>query len=244
MKHFYTTLLFIFIGTSIINAQTTVYETGQNSSDAWTGWSTPVTTGILGQSINGINIYNFNTEASGTYSIEITRQFNINSTDIDVYLNATTQNSTVELLYSSNNTTWTSMGNVTSGATFGLQTLIVPTYNPIVTSFYLKIKITGTIGTQLSATINSLKIDADLNLPIVGLNENSIDYKLIYSNNQLIVDGDISNYKVSIYDMLGKIIVSENNLKFYDFNNFNNGIYFVTLTLKSGERKTIKVFKQ
>jgi len=66
---------------------------------------------------------------------------------------------------------------------------------------------------------------------------------MIYAQNLLTIHNDLSNYKVSIYDLSGKTIVNASNLKNYNFSDFKNGIYIVTLTLKSGERKTIKVVK-
>lgn len=145
------------------NTQTTVYTTGQTYPDAWTGWSTPVVTGITSSSVNGAYIYNFNGTASTAFTVETYRQFTINSNDLDFYLTATTQNATVSIEYSTDNVSYSQIGTQNWGAGFAVSTLIVPTFDPVVTTFYIKLKMVGTFGSPSQTNFNSLKIDAVLN---------------------------------------------------------------------------------
>ncbi len=243
MRLFYT-LIACFLTATMVNAQTTEYETGQSTSDAWTGWSTPVVTNVLNSSINGINIYNFTLESSGTYSIEITRSFTINSADLDFYLNTTSENSTITLSISTDNSNWTSIGNETTTA-FGMNQMVVPTINPGAETFYVKIHLTGTIGSNQSAMIQSFKINADLNNPVVSVNEIELNTQLIYHSdlNLLSINTNLNNYTVKVYNISGQQLVSQSNLTTYDFSAFNKGIYFVTIESPQSERKTIKIVR-
>jgi hypothetical protein len=152
-------LLIAFSGQS----QTTVYTTGQSYTDAWTGWSTPVTTGTTAQSINGAYIYTFSGMASSAFTIEIYRQFTIDSDDLDIYLGATTQNATVSVLISTDNVSYTEIGSQVFGPGFATSTLVIPTIDPAATTFYLKLKMVGTFASPAQSNFNNLKIDAVLN---------------------------------------------------------------------------------
>lgn len=146
-----------------LTAQTTVYTTGQSYADAWTGWSTPVVTNITSQSVNGANIYTFSGMNGAAFTVETYRQFTINSDDIDFYLSATTQNCLVSIEYSTDNVSYTQIGSQMWGAGFAVSTLIIPTYDPSATTFYIKLKMAGTFGSPSQTNFNSLKIDAVLN---------------------------------------------------------------------------------
>jgi hypothetical protein len=157
------TLLFAFVALGGVFGQTTEYTTGQTYSDPWTGWSNPITTGITATSVNGADVYTMSGNTSDAYTFEIKRQFTINSNDIDLYLAATTQNATVSIEYSSDDVTYTQIGTQNWGAGFAQSSLIVPTYDPVVSTFYLKLKISGTFASPSQAQFNNLKIDAELN---------------------------------------------------------------------------------
>ena len=162
MKKIFT--LFAVLASLFVQSQTTEYTTGQTYTDAWTGWSTPVTTGTTGSSINGAYIYTFSGTNGMAHTIEIYRQFTINSNDLDLYLSATTQNATVSILYSTDNISYTEIGSQTwAPVPFSQSTLIVPTFNPVVPTFYLKLKIVGTFGSGGQSNFNNFKIDAVLN---------------------------------------------------------------------------------
>jgi hypothetical protein len=322
-------LLLAFAGQS----QTTVYTTGQAYADAWTGWSTPVTTGTTAQSINGGNVYTFSGTNGVAHTIEIYRQFTINSNDLDLYLAATTQNATVSIWHSTDNVSYTQIGSqVWAPMPFSTSTLVVPTFDPISTTFYLKLKIVGTFGSGGQSNFNSLKIDAVLNStnsvavsPIAtqniltstngtvlsateapsaatsrewkysttsgsgyvsfsptqtgttytpnfatagtyyvvcvsnfsgdsqtsnqvqinvtapaALEDFTIGANVRYANGMLNVVTPIQNYNVQIFDINGQLIISEQNLKSFDFAGNNPGIYFVSFYY-NGERKTLKI---
>lgn len=161
MKQIFTFLSLLFLGAAF--SQTTEYTTGQTYPDAWTGWSTPIETGTTASSVNGANIYTFSGTNGQAYTVETYRQFTINSNDIDLYLSATCANATVSIEYSSDNVTYAQIGSLAYGGGFGNQTLIIPTYDPVVTTFYLKIKVAGTFGSPSSLQLNNFKIDAVLN---------------------------------------------------------------------------------
>lgn len=237
MKTLFTLL---FISTlSLGFSQTTVYTTGQTYTDAWTGWSTPVVTNITGSSVNGINIYSFTGNASDVYSLEITRQFNIASTDIDFYLAATAQNADLFLEYSTDGTNYSNVGTQAYGGVYGQSTLVVPTWNPGVSSFYLKIRVMGTFGSPSSVQLNNLKIDADLTG--AGILDFDDLYQMNYADSKLTVNAALADYKVSIYDITGQLIHVESALTNYDFTTQHQGVYLVSIESSNGNRKTIKV---
>ncbi|MEO9532230.1 MAG: T9SS type A sorting domain-containing protein [Crocinitomicaceae bacterium] len=161
MKKIFTFLSVCFLGMSF--AQTTEYTTGQTYGDPWTGWSTPIETGVNASSVNGADIYTFSGTNGQAYSVETYRQFTINSNDIDIYLSATCANSTVSVEYSTDNVSYTQIGSQTHGTGFVNQTLIIPTHDPVTSTFYLKIKVVGTWGSPSSLQLNNFKIDAVLN---------------------------------------------------------------------------------
>lgn len=236
-------LLLFCLTLNISIAQTIEYETGQNSSDAWTGWTTPVVTNVTNSSINGINIYNFTLDNSAnTYSLEITKQITINSSDLYFYLNTTTESSTISLSISADNSTWTEIGNSTTTG-FGLNQMVVPTINPQNQNFYVKIMLSGTIGSQGAAMINSLVIKADMNSPLVSVKELKDDTELKFYNNTIFVKSDQSNYSVSLFDLSGKLLIQKSNITNYSLTDYPKGIYFVTYQNSNGYRKTIKVVR-
>jgi hypothetical protein len=161
MKQIFTFLSVFFLG--IAFSQTTEYTTGQTYSDPWTGWSTPIETGTTASSINTADIYTFSGTNGQAYTVETYRQFTINSNDIDLYLSATCANATVSVEYSSDNVSYSQIGSLNYGGGFGNQTLIIPTYDPVVTTYYLKIKVAGTFGSPASLQLNNFRIDAVLN---------------------------------------------------------------------------------
>ena len=234
------TLLLSLMTVIAAQSQTTEYTTGQTYTDAWTGWSTPVTTGTTGSSINGANMYIFTGTNGVAHTIEIYRQFTINSNDLDLYLAATTQNATVSIQHSTDNVTYTEIGSQVWGAGFSQSTLIVPTFNPITTTFYLKLKIVGTFGGSGQSVFNNLKIDAVLNSGSASVGEFEMGSTVFYANKMLNVNTGIINYNVEIFDLNGRLIGSHPNMKSFDFTNYEGGLYFVAFTY-NGERKTLKI---
>ena len=161
MKKIFTFLSVCFLGLSF--AQTTEYSTGQTYGDPWTGWSTPIETGTTASSVNGADIYTFSGTNGQAYTVETYRQFTINSNDIDIYFSATCENAVISVEYSSDNVTYSQIGSLTFGAGFGNQTLIIPTYDPVLPTYYLKLKVAGTFGSPSSLQLNNFKIDAVVN---------------------------------------------------------------------------------
>ncbi|MCB9225320.1 MAG: T9SS type A sorting domain-containing protein [Crocinitomicaceae bacterium] len=330
MKKLFTLLAVAFAITS--NAQTLVYSTGQTYGDDWTGWTTPVTSNVSTQMFSA-NTWTFG--VSSSYSIETTRAFSINSSDIDIYWAASTQNAVIEILHSTNGTTWTSVQTLSYGAGFQQQTMVVPTYNPQQENFYLKLKMTGTAGSPPSAIFNNMYINADLGLPFssntvsiaptatqniqpgangttltatesstadsrewkwtttsgsgyqsfttaqtgttytpnfasagtyyvicestwsgtpeesnevqivvsasANIGELSIGKEVIVLDHTLFVWLQDANYTVDIYDINGRIVVSQPNLKNCDMSALNSGIYFVKLYNADGAVQSVKI---
>lgn len=232
------TLLFISI-LSLGYSQTTVYTTGQTYTDAWTGWSTPVVTNVSSSAVNGANIYSFSGSASDVYSLEITRQFNISSSDIDIYLAATTQDADLYVEFSTDGVAYTQVGTQNWPSGYAQSTLLIPTWNPGVSSFYLKIRMTGTFGSPSSALLNNLRIDADL----TGASVENFDqlYQMNFTNSMLNVNAAFADYTINIYDITGQLIHKEIALTEYDFNRHHQGVYLVSIETASGLRKTIKI---
>jgi hypothetical protein len=331
MKKLFTLLAVAFA--VISNAQTLVYSTGQTYSDDWTGWTTPVTSGVSNDMYSA-NTWTFS--VSGSFSIETTRQFSINSSDIDIYWAATMSTGTIEVLHSTNGTTWTSVQTLNYSGGFGQQTMVIPTFNPTQESFYLKLKATGTAGSPPSCIFNNLYINADLNSPFGsnsvsiaptatqniqpgangtaltanestaadsrewkytttsgsayqsfaptetgvsytpnfasagtyyvicestwgGSTEQSNEVQIVVSasasigaltigngfnfiNNQVQILVQDPDYTVSIFDISGKMLASEKNMKNFDMSSFPEGAYFVTLT-NDNSKQTLKIAK-
>ena len=88
--------------------------------------------------------------------------------------------------YSEDNLSWNSIGSLTYGPGFAYQTLTIPTFNPVPTIFYLKLKMTGTAGSPAQAQLNNLKIDADLSAETVSIAPSSIQNILTNVNGTLL----------------------------------------------------------
>jgi hypothetical protein len=161
MKTIFTLFFAFTLGFAF--AQTTEYSTGQTYGDAWTGWSTPIETGTTASSVNGADIYTFSGLNSTAYTVELYRQFTINSNDLDIYLNATAANTVVSVEFSTDNVSYTEIGNATYGVAFVQQGIVIPTHDPVTSTFYIKIKATGTFGSPSQLQLNNFKIDAVLN---------------------------------------------------------------------------------
>jgi hypothetical protein len=236
-------VLLMFFVASMSMAQTTVYETGQGTSDAWTGWTVNVSN-VNNYSVLSNNIYSFTLNSSGTYSIELTRAFDINSQDLDFYLNTTTASSTITLSVSTDNVNWTTIGTSNTGSSLSLDQMVVPTINVGNQNFYAKIKMEGTIGSNTSFSISSYKINADLNNPYVaGIDETNDDTQITLYNNTVKVLTSQNDYQIAIYNLSGQLIHQEKNLQNFDLTNFPKGIYFVSYQNKVGLKKTIKIAK-
>jgi len=332
MKKLFT-LLSCFFLLIAAKAQTTEYTTGQTYADAWTGWSTPVVTGTTGSNINGVNMYIFSGTNGVAHTIEIYRQFTINSNDLDLYLAATTQGTTVSVLYSTDNISYSEIGSqVWAPIPFSQSTIVIPTFDPVVSTFYLKLKIVGTFGGSGQSIFNSLKIDAVLNagnsvsiaptstqniltsangtvlssteIPSAAtsrewkysltsgsgyvsfgtaqtgttytpnfavadvyyvvcvsnfagdmqtsnevqinvtapasIDEFKIGAAVSYANGIMKINSGLQNYTVQIFDIHGQLIEQHANLKTFDFAEYNNGIYFVSIYYMN-ERRTLKI---
>ncbi len=161
MKTIFTLFFAFTLGFAF--AQTTEYSTGQTYGDAWTGWSTPIETGTTASSVNGADVYTFSGLNSTAYTVELYRQFTINSNDLDIYLNATAANTVVSVEFSTDNVSYTEIGNATYGVAFVQQGIVIPTHDPVTSTFYIKIKATGTFGSPSQLQLNNFKIDAVLN---------------------------------------------------------------------------------
>lgn len=313
-------------------AQTTEYETGQTYPDAWTGWSTPVVTGITSNSVNGANIYTFNGTASTTFTVETYRQFTIDSDNMILYLLATTQTAIVSIEYSTDGLSYTEIGTQTWGPGFAASTLIVAAFDPGPATFYLKLKMAGLFGSPSQTNFNNFKIDAYLNSGnsvaiaptttqniLTNANGTAISYTempsaatsrewkysttsgsgyvsfaptqtgltytpnfatadvyyvvcesnfggdiqtsnevqinvtapasidefkvgaaVSYANGIMKINTGLQNYTVEIFDIHGRMIESHHDLKSFDFSEYNNGLYFVSIYYMD-ERRTLKI---
>lgn len=232
------TLLAVFL-TGFAFAQTTEYTTGNGTTDDWTGWSSPVVTGVTADSYTGIHSWQFSGMNSQNYTIETYRQFNINSDDIDIYFNCLTQDATFSIEHSPDNGTYTEIGTSTVGAGYSIHNLLIPTFNPASPSFFLKIKVSGTFGSPSNTQLYDFKIDAVLNSS--GIDDLSLGSNVIYANSLLSINTSLVNYEVSVIDITGKVLTTKSNLKEFDMNHLNNGIYFVAISDMEGRRKTMKI---
>lgn len=242
MKKIFTLLAVAFAG--LLNAQTLVYSTGQTYNDDWTGWTTPVTTNVSG-SMFSANTWTFN--VSGTFSIETTRQFSINSQDLDIYWAATMSSGSIEVQHSTDGTNWTLVQNLnyTSG-TFGQQTMVIPTFNPSQENFYLKLRATGVAGTPPSCIFNQFYINADLNNPFTGgsasIGSLELGKGISFINDHIQILVQDHEYLVNVYDVTGRMIGSEKNMTDFDLSSYPNGAYFVSL-INGDTKQTLKIAK-
>ncbi|UKN01048.1 T9SS type A sorting domain-containing protein [Paracrocinitomix mangrovi] len=243
MKNLYALVGSLLISATLF-AQTTEYTTGQTYGDGWTGWSTPVTSNVTSSSVNGIYLYTFNGNTSDSYTIEMYRQFDINSNDIDIYLNATCENATVSIEHSTDGVSYTQIGSGTWGSGFSMSSVIVPTFDPQVSNFYLKLKIAGTFGSPGQAVFNNLKIDAVVNTGASIGASFELNNRMVFSQDILKVIDPIGEYQVEVFNINGQRVHFESNLTEMSTADFVQGIYFAALTTKEGRRKTIKIVKQ
>ena len=242
MKKLFTLLMVSAAFSS--NAQTTVYETGQTYGDDWTGWSAVLTSGVTSDSYSA-NTWTF--QVSGTYDIEITRQFSINSQDLDIYWSCTASSATAEVLHSTDGSTWSSVQTLSYGSSFGLSTMVIPTFNPTQETFYLKLKMSGTpTSGPMSCIYNNMYIDADLNNPFPGggganVEEYDLAASVIYSGGLLQIITALQGYTVNIYNISGQLIKTDINLKNFDFGSYKSGVYLVNVLSEDGKSKTFKI---
>lgn len=241
MKKLFTLLMVSAAFSS--NAQTQVYATGQTYGDDWTGWTTPVTSGVSNDMFSA-NTWTFSL-SGGTYSIETTRAFAINSQDIDIYWAASTQDSDIEVLHSTDGSTWSPVQSLNYGTGFQQQTIVIPTFNPSQENFYLKLKMTGTAGSPPSAIYNSMYINADLSNPFTGGGANVEEYELaanvIYSGGLVQIITALQGFTVNIYNIQGKLIKTDINLKNFDLSSYKAGVYLVNVLSEDGKAKTFKI---
>ncbi len=225
-------LLFIFACVTFLNTSlsqfTEVYATGQGSGDAWTGWTVNHTNSPY-QNINGVQHYTFTLGTVGeAFSIELSRQFTITGTPINVEYTVFAQSANLELLYSTDNTNWTSIETNNFGSTFSSAA-----YNtqvtPLVGTYYLKLKLSGTIGSNQSANFTVFKI-SESSANTIGLIKHNIESaKVFVYNNELKVQYPGENYTISVYDISGKEILTENNLTERNLSHLVKGVYFVKI---------------
>lgn len=235
--------LFFTLSLSVIFAQTTEYTTGQGYTDAWTGWSTPIETGTTSSTVNGVNVYAFSGTANSIYTVEMYKQFTIDSNDIDIYLFGTYHSGTITIQYSTDNVTYTDIGYTTfNGGYFGSQSLVVPTFNPVVPTFYLKIKAKGTFGSPSQLWFQNLKIDAVLNSTLSVSSPESINdtFKFLNTNSTIDIITDEKNYTARVFDLSGRLIYKEKDLTSYNFSNLNKGLYVLLIETDKNEKKVIK----
>jgi hypothetical protein len=239
MKKLYVMSLLTLVGV-VTNAQTTEYETGTTIGDPWTGWSTPVVSNTSG-SVNGANIYMFSGTASQSYTLETYRQFTINSNDIDLYLTVSTQDATASVEYSSDNISYTEIGTQNWGSGLSQSTLVIPTYDPVVSTYYLKIKVSGTFGSPSTTQLVSFRIDAVVNAGAAIDEEENLTTSVVYSNGNIAITSDLIDYTVSIADLSGKLISYGTNVDELDLTNYKNGLYILSVISKEGTRETFKI---
>jgi len=73
-----------------------------------------------------------------------------------------------------------------------------------------------------------------------AVEEFTLGSSIFYTGGILEIKSLIQQYNVQVYDINGQLIVSEQNMKSYDFSAHNAGIYFVTFQYE-GQRKTVKI---
>ena len=116
-----------------------------------------------------------------------------------------------------------------------LEKLVILIFCVLILEFFILLK-----KSNQFENFNNLKIDAVLNTSSVE--EFSLGTNVIFANGILHVNPAAQNYNISIYNLSGQRIFSENNAKTCDLTAKENGIYFVSYT--SGDfRKTIKIVK-
>lgn len=219
--------------------QTLEYETGNGTTDGWTGWSTPVVSNASAGSINGVNHYQFSGTASDVYSIETYRQFNINSNDIDIRLDVLTQDATIAIEHSTDNVTYNQIGTLTAGTGYAISSLIIPTVDPQTSSFYLKIKVNGTFGSPSSTNLYYMKIDAVLNSS--GIDDLALGTNVFYFDNQIQINTSAVNYNVNLFNLEGKEVYNGSSVSTVDMNGLEDGLYLLRVTDLEGHSKTLKI---
>jgi len=73
-----------------------------------------------------------------------------------------------------------------------------------------------------------------------SIDEFKIGAAVSYANGIMKINSGIQNYTVQIFDIHGQLIEQRANLKSFDFAEYNNGIYFVSIYYMN-ERRTLKI---
>ena len=88
--------------------------------------------------------------------------------------------------------------------------------------------------------LDDLEINGISNQLNLNGNVNKLTY--LYPNpvsNILNINTDLTDYTVEIYTISGQLIKTDENIKTFDFSNFNSGLYILKLITNTG----YKVFK-
>ena len=100
-------VLFISATLSLSAQWSDAYETGQDAGDPWTGWTTD-NTNVGYQNINGVNQYTFTmSDAGTTFIVNLSRQFTISGTPINVSYTVTARDAELRLQYSTDGVSYT-----------------------------------------------------------------------------------------------------------------------------------------
>ena len=133
---------------------------------------------------------------------------------------------------------YSQIGSQNWGSGYSQSTLVIPTYDPGVSTFYLKIVVSGTFGSPSNTQLNTFSIDAELSSTV---DEMELGSDILYSNGMLQLHTTMQDYTINIYDLGGKLIKTEQNMKTFDFNGYHKGLYFVNVVNREGEQKTFKI---
>lgn len=235
-------VLLAFISMKGFTQTTTLYETGNGYTDAWVNWATTTSSDVTG-SVNGVNYYSFTLGGTNgdAYTIELVKEFTGLSYST-MAMNYTVQagnnggTASLEILYSTDNTNWTSVTTHAYPASLSVSAFAT-SFSSSVPDFYLKLKLTGYHGSPSNVAFQKLTITADESDYYEEAETSGIDSKEIstllnstqvyLAHQSLMVKTALNSFEISLYNLNGQLVSTHLNESVLDVTALQKGLYFV-----------------
>jgi len=229
--------------TVTLEVGTTYTDYGATASDNYDGdiTSNIVTVNNVDTSVVGTYTVTYNvSDTNGNESEEVTRTVNVVDTTVPVITLEGESTVTLEV-----GTTYTDYGATASDNYDGDITSNIVTVNNVDTSVVVTYTVTynvsDTNGNESEEVTRTINVESSL-----SVDDNIKNILKIYPNpvvNKLFIEGLSSPTKISIYNILGKLLITKITSNDIDVKNLQSGIYIIRITNIEGQlvRKFIKI---
>jgi len=215
--------------TVTIEVGSTYTDAGATANDNYDGdiTSSIVTVNNVDTSVLGTYTITYNvSDANGNAAVEVTRTVNVVDTTVPVITLTGDAIVTIEV-----GSTYTDAGATANDNYDGDISSSIVTVNNVDTSvlgtYTITYNVSDANGNAAEQVIRAVNVESNLSIA-----ENT-NYKLkIYPNpvdDKLIIQGLQKEVKVSIYNVLGKLVLSKTTLSEIDVNNLKSGSYFIKI---------------